>query len=277
MNREKRVKSENGSANLERFTGLADLYDVYRPQAPPVIVDMTIQLAQVTRPGLVVDLGSGTGLSTFIWADRVDAVIGIEPNGDMRRVAELRKTASPGAANVRFRDTVASQTGLPDGCADIVTCAQALHWMEPESTFDEVARILRPGGVFAAYSYRMPTVHWEIEAASLASQAQIDAILKEIGEQSGLQMWSQEEHLNQMRASGHFCYVKETWVHHVGMVNAEQWIGSALSSSITNRLLEEGFSEAEVGLERLRAVAERVLGDQSIPCYFSYEVLLGVR
>lgn len=31
------------------------------------------------------------------------------------------------------------------------TVAQALHWMEPASTLAEVARILRPGGVFAAY------------------------------------------------------------------------------------------------------------------------------
>ncbi len=48
-----------------------------------------------------------------------------------------------------------------EGTAGIVTCAQSFHWMEPESTFIEVARILRPGGVFAAYDYdRPPTVHW---------------------------------------------------------------------------------------------------------------------
>jgi SAM-dependent methyltransferase len=39
----------------------------------------------------------------------------------------------------------------------LVTCSQSLHWMEPEPTFAEVARILRRGGVFAAYDYDWPT------------------------------------------------------------------------------------------------------------------------
>ena len=40
--------------------------------------------------------------------------------------------------------------------ADIVTCSQSFHWMEPEPTLAEIARILRPGGVFAAYDYDWP-------------------------------------------------------------------------------------------------------------------------
>jgi len=50
-------------------------------------------------------------------------------------------------------ERILAATDLPDGCADIVTCSQSLHWMVPESTFAEVARILRPGGVFATYDY----------------------------------------------------------------------------------------------------------------------------
>ncbi|MBV8999273.1 MAG: methyltransferase domain-containing protein [Solirubrobacterales bacterium] len=34
----------------------------------------------------------------------------------------------------------ASETGLPDTCADVITCAQSFHWMEPESTIAEIAR-----------------------------------------------------------------------------------------------------------------------------------------
>jgi len=135
------------SANLERFTGLAGVYDAHRPRPPAVIPDMLAQLARTRRPRLVVDLGSGTGLSTFLWADRAAAVVGVEPNADMRAVAEARKAAHANATNVRFQEGIAAQTGLPDGSADIVTCSQSLHWMEPESTLAEVARVLRSGGV----------------------------------------------------------------------------------------------------------------------------------
>src|SRR5690606_15398774 len=109
-------------------------------------------LAAVERPALVVDVGSGTGLSTRLWAGRADQVIGIEPGDDMRRQAEAQ-TAAP---SVRYQPGYSTATGLPDACADIVTVSQALHWMEPEPTFAEMARILRPGGVFAAFDCDWP-------------------------------------------------------------------------------------------------------------------------
>src|SRR5437764_8335768 len=70
------------------WTGVADAYDAYRPHTPAVLLDLLPQLAGIQRPQLVVDLGSGTGLSTFDWVGRADAVIGVEPNADMRRRAE---------------------------------------------------------------------------------------------------------------------------------------------------------------------------------------------
>ena len=49
-------------------------------------------------------------------------------------------------------------TGLPDASADVVIAVQAMHWMEPVSTLAEVARILRPGGVFASFDADWPPV-----------------------------------------------------------------------------------------------------------------------
>src|SRR3984893_18785877 len=85
-------------------------------------------------------------------------------NDDMRTQAIRKIEHHPYAAHIAYREGVAHRTGLPDGCADIVTCAQSLHWMEPTSTLAEVARILRPGGLFAAYDYDWPpTLHWELD------------------------------------------------------------------------------------------------------------------
>jgi hypothetical protein len=50
--------------NVQRFTGFADLYDQYRPELPLVIGELLSQLAGLERPLRVVDLGSGTGLSS---------------------------------------------------------------------------------------------------------------------------------------------------------------------------------------------------------------------
>ena len=113
----------------EIWTGKASSYDRVRPTPPPALLDLLTQVIQMPRPALVVDVGSGTGLSTAIWGERAERVIGIEPNSDMRQEALHNVEDHPYAARVEYRAGVAQQTGLPDGCADIVTAAQSFHWM----------------------------------------------------------------------------------------------------------------------------------------------------
>ena len=71
----------------EIWTGKASSYDRVRPTPPPALLDLLTQLIDMPHPALVVDLGSGTGLSTAIWGERAERVIGIEPNADMRKEA----------------------------------------------------------------------------------------------------------------------------------------------------------------------------------------------
>ncbi|HEY7626940.1 MAG TPA: class I SAM-dependent methyltransferase, partial [Ilumatobacteraceae bacterium] len=138
-------------ANARRFSGFADLYDAVRPTPPRVFADVITAYAG-GRPTVTVDLGSGTGLSTR-WATAwSDEVIGVEPSDDMRRrAAEIAPTGQ-----ITYVAGWSNETGLASASADVVLAVQALHWMEPVSTFTEAARILRPGGVFAAIDCDWP-------------------------------------------------------------------------------------------------------------------------
>jgi SAM-dependent methyltransferase len=266
------------AGNLDRFSGLADLYDSVRPRPPAVLFDLLTQLAQAPRPGLVVDIGSGTGLSTMPWAERAEMVVGVEPNADMRGQAELRAQSGGGVTNVEFRQGLSSATGLPDGAADIVTISQALHWMEPEGTFTEVARILRPGGVFAAYDNDWPpAVQWEASAAYVAAMERANVLEEERGVRAGVKAWAKREHLARMRASGRFRWTEEVVMHHVEQGNANRFVGILLSQGGVAGLLRVGVSEAEIGIDELRRVAERTIGADPVPWYWSYRVRLGVR
>src|SRR4051812_18759361 len=111
-------------------TGFAAHYDRFRPRPPRDLLDVLCRYARTDRPARVVDLGCGTGLSTRAWSGVAERTIGIEPNAAMLASAE----AAPG---VEFRQAFADDTGLDVGSADIVTCSQSLHWMEPEPTFAE--------------------------------------------------------------------------------------------------------------------------------------------
>ena len=260
--------------------GFADVYDAFRPRPPLALLDILTQLAQAPQPALVVDLGSGTGLSTAIWASRAAEVVGVEPSADMRRQAEARIAGLPDVAgrNVRYQAGYANATGLPDGCADIVTCSQSLHWMEPVSTFAEIARILRPGGVFAAYDCDWPpTLNWEIEQAHQTFAAQMHAAEQAHGFSRDVRSWDKHQHLERMRASGQFRVTREIVLHNVEQGGVERLVGLELSQGGVATLLKNGVSEEEIGITALRETAQRLLGDAIVPWYFSYRVRLGVK
>jgi ubiquinone/menaquinone biosynthesis C-methylase UbiE len=262
------------STNIERFSGFAALYDSYRPQPPAIITEILSQMAQTSRPKLVVDLGSGTGLSTRIWAENAEEVVGVDPSDDMRREA-LNRTV---AKNVRYQAGLSTETNLPDGCADIITCSQSLHWMEPDGTFAEAARVLRSGGVFAAYDCDWPpTMQWEAEAAYTELMQRASAIDRERGFTTGLKHWAKAQHLERIQASGHFRYVKEITLHHIEQGSAKRLVGLAMSQGQVATLLKRGLSEIEIGIDTLRAVAQGTLGNDPSTWYFSYRVRLGIK
>ena len=264
--------SQDFAGNIERFSGFADVYDRYRPSPPAVLASILTQLIG-TVPARVVDLGCGTGLSSRYWADKAQEVIGIEPSADMRHEAE----AQTDAANVSYRAGYSHQTGLPDHCASIVTCSQSLHWMEPQATFEEARRLLRPGGIFAAYDYDWPPTvgAWEAEAAYLACSARVQECTRTLSSPPSLRRWSKDGHLDRMRASGCFRYTKEIAVHHADTGNAERLVGLLLNQGSVMTLLKNGFSEAEIGIEDLRATAYQSMEAEERTWYWSSRVRLG--
>lgn len=249
--------------------GFAAGYDSHRPSPPPVLLDVLCLEAQVERPRLVVDLGSGTGLSTRAWAERADEVVGVEASPEMREQAE----AATSAGNVRFVHAYAQETGLPDDVADIVTCSQSFHWMEAGPTLAEAARILRPAGVFAAYDYDWPpVVHWEVEAA-------FEEMVQGLGLRRALRgqpRHTKDMHLDRIRDSGLFRYTREVMLHSHERGSAERIVGMALSLGPMTVMLKDGVSEEEIGLAALREAAARALGEREVEMFLGYRVRLGV-
>jgi SAM-dependent methyltransferase len=120
------------------FGGVADEYDRLRPGPAPGALDWLLP----PRPGVVVDVGAGTGLLSRALAGRADHVIAVEPDERMRAVLAAR---SPGVEALAGRG---ESIPLPDASADAVLVSSAWHWMDPGRATREVARILRDGGRF---------------------------------------------------------------------------------------------------------------------------------
>jgi SAM-dependent methyltransferase len=128
-----------------RFDGLAAGYDRFRPTYPDSLFDFLETLPGCEKRGVVADVGCGTGISSRQLAARGWRVVGVEPNADMRAVAEMAANAVPGDAS-EFRAGSAEATGLADGSCRLVLAAQAFHWFRPVEAFAEFHRILVDGG-----------------------------------------------------------------------------------------------------------------------------------
>jgi hypothetical protein len=77
----------------------------------------------------------------------------------------------------------------------------------------------------------------------------------------GLRRWSKGEHLKRMPANGCFRFTREVVVHHVEEGNAERLIGLTRSQGNVAMLLKKGLSERELGIEKLKEVANETLGE----------------
>lgn len=65
---------------------------------------------------------------------------------------------------VEYRVERAEASTLPTGSIDLVTVAQALHWLDRERFYAEARRALVPGGVIAAWCYSVPRLDAAIDA-----------------------------------------------------------------------------------------------------------------
>lgn len=130
------------SNSTTRFADRADDYAKTRPTYPGAIVDATLDGLGAPDRLVVADVGAGTGVFSRPLADRGCRVIAIEPNAPMRAAATAHE-------RVEWRDGTGERTGLPDRSADLITVAQAFHWMRADEALAEFHRILKPGGRLA--------------------------------------------------------------------------------------------------------------------------------
>src|SRR5262245_53996891 len=130
--------------NTTRFTDRVEYYAAFRPRYPDSVAEYLRQEMVLTPASVVVDVGSGTGISSDLFLRHGHVVYGIEPNAAMRMTAEhlLRHHAA-----FRSVDATAEHTSLPDRCADVVVSASSFHWFDPVLARAECRRMLKPGGV----------------------------------------------------------------------------------------------------------------------------------
>lgn len=272
------IPTKNSKQNIDRFLGFQNEYDRYRPAAPAIIIKLLTDYLG-TRPSLVADIGCGTGLSTFLWHNEADNIIGIEPNPDMlgKALEKLSQIDNPGA--IFFVQGYSNQLPLAANSVDIVTCSQSFHWMDPESTLQEISRVLRSGGVFAAYDCDWPLAlnqHVEERYSKLISKAD-ELLAALLPDADRAYKWDKEGHLTRIKDSGHFSFAREIVFHNLESCDAERYIGLTLSQGGLQTVLKQDATLLEQDIADYAAVVEQHFQGRTLEVLISYRMRLGIK
>lgn len=262
--------------NAERFSGsnYVKLYDQYRPSPPEAILHQTLNYLGRAKADLLVDLGCGSGKGTFIWAKHTDRIIGVEPSDAMLQIAQQKIKEND---NIQFRQGFGHAIPLPDACADIVTCSQSFHWMEPESTLSEINRILKPKGVLVIYDVQWPpSVNTALEIAYADLFHSVKRLTASL-DQPRAKNWPKDNHLKNIIHSNYFEFCKSTHFHKSVTFDPELFIGIALSQGGLETLLKAGITEATIGIPDFIQKVQKQPASPYPDLIFNYQTIFAVK
>ena len=164
---ESREARSGGSFGDDRvlFDQAPDAYDRARPGYPPELIDDLLQRARLGPESRILEIGCGTGQLTRLLAPIGATMDCVELSAGMSRLARANLAAFP---NVAVRHGAFEEWSETASSYDLITSAQAFHWIPPEIGYSKCCRLLSPEGLLALiwnlYEPSDDPLHEEIQA-----------------------------------------------------------------------------------------------------------------
>lgn len=128
----------------DHFSQNSNQYAQYRPMYPAELVEHLKALCPDATT--VLDCGCGTGQLSVLLSKKFEKVIAIDASESQIKAAEL-------VDNISYQVASADQTGLKDYSVDLITVAQAAHWLDLQKFYVELRRIAKPQAIVALITY----------------------------------------------------------------------------------------------------------------------------
>lgn len=142
------------SSFKDHFSGHATAYASARPRYPQALADFLADCCAARHRAW--DCATGSGQAALLLAKHFEQVTATDASTQQIAAATPHE-------RVAYHVAAAEASGLPADSVDLVTVAQALHWFDIERFFAEVERVLRPGGVLAAWCYGLCQVNAQVD------------------------------------------------------------------------------------------------------------------
>jgi len=130
----------------DNFSTQSSSYARYRPAYPQELYKFLKEKLTITETAW--DCGTGNGqvageLANFF--QKVEAT-------DISKQQLENAVKKP---NIQYSVKRAEETNFPDNSFDLITVAQAVHWFNFKTFYNEVERVLKPNGIIAIIGYSL--------------------------------------------------------------------------------------------------------------------------
>ena len=136
------------------FSTASRAYAAFRPSYPDALIRFVATAAPARD--LAWDCATGSGQAAVPLAQWFHRVVATDASA-----AQLEHARS--SSRVEYRIAPDAASGLEAASVDLVTVAQALHWLDLEAFYPEVRRVLKPNGALAVWCYARCRVGPEID------------------------------------------------------------------------------------------------------------------
>ncbi len=128
------------------FDSFATSYDKYRPSYPAAVATDVLSLCSLTNESVVLEVGSGTGKATVLFAEYGVQIDCVEPGSSLAEIAKRNCGEWP---HVRIHVSDFERFNFDPKSYDLLLSASAFHWIDPTKRMRLSAKALRKGGVLA--------------------------------------------------------------------------------------------------------------------------------
>jgi SAM-dependent methyltransferase len=139
----------------DHFSERAAGYASHRPHYTKELARWLASLAPARH--LAWDVGCGSGQLSTLLGDEFEKVIATDASAAQIEQAEPHP-------NVEYRTEPAEKSSLAERSADLITVAQAVHWMNLEAFYEEARRVARPGAALALVAYHIAVIDRDVDA-----------------------------------------------------------------------------------------------------------------
>jgi ubiquinone/menaquinone biosynthesis C-methylase UbiE len=128
------------------FSGHAQLYAKYRPAYPPQLFDYILSFVEEKKQAW--DCATGNGQAAKVLADYFE-------NVEASDISEKQLENAVQKPNIHYIVASAEHTPFEDNSFDLITVAQAYHWLNWEAFYKEATRVGKQNAVIAVWTYNL--------------------------------------------------------------------------------------------------------------------------